>query len=151
VLRRSRLWITYSLVVSTVEKLGSACFGSSAWRIWPPRGRSQSRSSGCESGRRSPSLPVKALIPWSGWSLGCFGKRGTDASTSGRLRNRWSSQGSSQRTRVCGLERASCRSPPRWAFVAWRPRCVLPVVFRSLGPWAQTRLLCLDEISLFLS
>jgi hypothetical protein len=104
-----RPWITLSLVMSTVEKLGSACFGSSEWRIWHPRGRSQLRSGGCERGRWSPSLPVKASIPWSGWSLGRFGKRGTDASTSRLPCSRWPSPGPSWRTRVCGLERASCR------------------------------------------
>jgi hypothetical protein len=107
--RRSRPWITLSLVMSTVEKLGSACFGSSEWRIWHPRGRSQLRFGGCERGRWSPSLPVKASIPWSGWSLGRFGKRGTDASMSRLPCSRWPSPGPSWRTRVCGLERASCR------------------------------------------
>jgi hypothetical protein len=78
----------YSLVVSTLEKLGSACYGSSAWRICPPRGRSRSRSGGWVRGRRSPSLPVTTLIPWYGWSPGRFGRRETDASTSGRPCNR---------------------------------------------------------------
>jgi hypothetical protein len=41
--------------------------------------------------------------------VGRFGNRGTIASTSGRPCSQWPSSGPSWRTRVSGLEQASCR------------------------------------------
>jgi hypothetical protein len=128
------------LVVSTFEKLGSACYGSSAWRILPPSRKEpiavwwlNKRKAAVEPSCKSFDTLVW-LVAWSLW----------------KERNRHVHERAAlQLVALAGDIMEAARLWARAGFVSIAAllgfrrrvgsRCVLSVVLRFLGPRAETR------------